>query len=127
MKFDKILLDAPCSGTGTFSSRPDTKWRIDKHQVKWAGKLQLTLLLNVAKMLKRAEESVIIYSTCSLLSIENEEVIKKFLSTNTEFELKQQKLFIGTPSPIFPLAQRLLPHINQTDGFSIFKLGYRDI
>ena len=78
-------------------------------------------------MLKKAEESAIVYSTCSLLPIENEEVIKRFLAAKPEFELKQQRLFIGTPSPMFPLAQRLLPHINHTDGFSIFKLGYREI
>ena len=77
-------------------------------------------------MLKKGKESVIIYSTCSLLPIENENVIEKFLLQKPEFELKKQKLFIGTPSPIFPLAQRLFPHINQTDGFSIFKLGFKD-
>jgi len=124
VKFDKILLDAPCSGTGTFSSRPDTKWRIDRHRVKWIGKLQLTLLKNVSTMLKKSKDSAIIYSTCSILPLENEDVIEKFLGKFPEFELKQQKYFIGTPSPKFPLGQRLFPHINQTDGFSIFKLGY---
>jgi len=127
VKFDKILLDAPCSGTGTFSSRPDTKWRIDRHRVKWIGKLQLTLLTNVSSLLKESKDSAIIYSTCSLLPLENESVIEKFLAKCPEFELKKQKYFIGTPSPKFPLGQRLFPHINQTDGFSIFKLGYKDV
>ena len=51
--FDKILLDAPCSGSGTFSSRPDAKWRVDRHQVKWLRNLQFTLLNNVSKILKK--------------------------------------------------------------------------
>ncbi len=126
IKFDKILLDAPCSGTGTFSSRPDTKWRINRHKVKWIGKLQLTLLKNVSTMLKESKDSALIYSTCSLLPLENEDVIEKFLQKYPKFELKKQKYFIGTPSPKFSLGQRLFPHINQTDGFSIFKLGYKD-
>ncbi|MHA2166000.1 MAG: RsmB/NOP family class I SAM-dependent RNA methyltransferase [Candidatus Hodarchaeales archaeon] len=126
VKFDKILLDVPCSGTGTFSSRPDTKWRIDRHHVKWIHRLQLTLLKNTSTFLKESKDSALIYSTCSLLPMENEDVIEKFLFSNPEFELKPQKYFIGTPSPRFSLGQRLFPHINQTDGFSIFKLGYKE-
>ncbi len=125
--FDKILLDAPCSGSGTFSSRPDSKWRIDRHQVKWLSNLQYSLLLNVSKMLKRDSNAFIVYSTCSMLPMENEAVITKFLENRTEFELKPQSLVIGSPSPNFPLAQRLMPHINETEGFSIFKIGWRNL
>ncbi|PWI49578.1 hypothetical protein CEE45_00160 [Candidatus Heimdallarchaeota archaeon B3_Heim] len=124
--FDKILLDAPCSGSGTFSSRPDAKWRIDRHQVKWLSNLQYSLLNNVSKMLTKNQSSYLIYSTCSLLPMENEDVIEQFLTTNPDFELKSQNLYIGTPSPKFPLAQRLFPHINETEGFSIFKIGYKE-
>ncbi len=124
--FDKILLDAPCSGSGTFSSRPDSKWRIDRHQVKWLHKLQLTLLKNVSIMLRENSSSFLIYSTCSLLPMENEDVIEKFLKQNPKFELKDQEIFIGTPSPKFPNAQRLFPHVNETEGFSIFKIGFKE-
>ncbi len=125
ISFDKILLDAPCSGSGTFSSRPDAKWRIDRHQVRWLKNLQYRLLANVSKMLQKKSSSFIVYSTCSLLAMENEDVIEKFLINNPEFELKQQDPFIGSPSIRFPLGQRLFPHINATEGFSIFKLGYK--
>ena len=126
IKFDKILVDAPCSGSGTFSSRPDSKWRIDRHHVKWLSRLQYSLISNAASMLKKSTESSLVYSTCSLLPLENEMVIEKFLTNNTDFQLKPQKFTIGTSSPQFPLAQRLFPHINQTEGFTVFKLGYKD-
>jgi 16S rRNA (cytosine967-C5)-methyltransferase len=76
--------------------------------------------------LKESKDSALIYSTCSLLPLENEDVIEKFLVSNPKFELKPQKYFIGTSSPRFSLGQRLFPHINETDGFSIFKLGYKE-
>jgi 16S rRNA (cytosine967-C5)-methyltransferase len=127
IKFDKILVDAPCSGSGTFSSRPDSKWRIDRHHIKWLSKLQYSLLSNVAPLLKESPESSLVYSTCSLLPLENEDVIDKFLKNNSRFELQPQKMIIGVPSPQFPLAQRLFPHLNQTEGFTIFKMGYKDL
>ena len=126
IKFDKIILDAPCSGSGTFSSRPDSKWRVDRHHTKWLGNLQYTLLENVAKLLKRSSSAALVYSTCSLLPHENEEVISRFLENNDSFSLKPQIPYIGKPSPIFPLGQRLFPHINETEGFSIFKLGWKE-
>ncbi len=125
IKFDKILLDAPCSGSGTFSSRPDSKWRVDRHHTKWLGNLQYTLLENVAKLLKKSSSATLVYSTCSLLPHENEHVISKFLEKNDSFSLKPQFPFIGEPSPTFPLGQRLFPHINETEGFSIFKIGWK--
>ena len=127
ISFDKILLDAPCSGSGTFSSRPDSKWRIDRHQINWLSNLQHSLLSNVSKMLKKEPKAFIVYSTCSLLPMENEVVIERFLKSHTEFELKPQPLTIGSPSPRFPLAQRLMPHIDETEGFSIFKIGWKDV
>ncbi len=125
IKFDKILVDAPCSGSGTFGSRPDSKWRINRHHAKWLSNLQYSLLESAAPMLKNSAKSALIYSTCSLLPIENEAVIERFLKYHTNFELRPQNIFIGTPSPQFPLAQRLFPHKNQTEGFSVFKLGIR--
>ena len=55
-----------------------------------------------------------------------DQVVQAINERHPEFELKPQKYFIGTPSPRFSLGQRLFPHINQTDGFSIFKLGYKE-
>ncbi len=123
-KFSKILVDAPCSGSGTFSSRPDSKWRVDRHQTKWLSNLQYSLLETASSMLEEDPPSILIYSTCSLHPLENENVIERFLNTHAEFELKPQNIFIGRPSSKFPLAQRLFPHLNRTEGFSIFKIGW---
>ncbi|MFX1333493.1 MAG: RsmB/NOP family class I SAM-dependent RNA methyltransferase [Promethearchaeota archaeon] len=123
IKFDKILLDAPCSGSGTFASRPDAKWRVDRHQIKWLSKLQYTLLSNTSTLLKPIPSASLVYATCSLHPLENESVINKFLTSHPNFFLQPQKIFIGRPIPAFPLGQRLFPHINQTEGFTIFKLG----
>ncbi|MHA1227830.1 MAG: RsmB/NOP family class I SAM-dependent RNA methyltransferase, partial [Candidatus Hodarchaeales archaeon] len=87
-KFDKILVDAPCSGSGTFSSRPDSKWRVDRHQTKWLSNLQLTLLSNAATLLKEDSNAYIVYVTCSLHPLENEYVIERFLENHQNFELK---------------------------------------
>lgn len=125
IRFDKILVDAPCSGTGTFSSRPDAKWRVNRHQVKWLSKLQLALLTRASTLLKKNSSSRLVYATCSLLPLENEQVIRQFLDQNPNFDIKPQIPFLGTPIPDFPLAQRLFPHITQTEGFSIFKLGWQ--
>ena len=123
IEFDKILVDAPCSGSGTFASRPDAKWRVDRHQTKWLSNLQYSLLSNASIKLKNSPNASLVYATCSLHPIENESVIRQFLGTHPEFYVQEQKIFIGTPSNEFPQAQRLFPHLNQTEGFSIFKLG----
>ncbi|MHA1972238.1 MAG: RsmB/NOP family class I SAM-dependent RNA methyltransferase [Candidatus Hodarchaeales archaeon] len=125
-KFDKILVDAPCSGSGTFSSRPDSKWRVDRHQTKWLSNLQFTLLSNASTLLKEDPNAYIVYVTCSLHPLENEYVIEHFLETHQDLELKPQNIFIGTPSPKYHLAQRLFPFLNNTEGFSIFKLGWKN-
>ncbi|MFX0205844.1 MAG: RsmB/NOP family class I SAM-dependent RNA methyltransferase [Candidatus Hodarchaeota archaeon] len=125
IKFDKILVDAPCSGSGTFASRPDAKWRVDRHQTKWLSQLQYSLLSNASTVLRKTPSASLVYATCSLHPIENELVIREFLENHPDFVLQPQKIFIGTSSPEFPLAQRLFPHLNQTEGFSIFKLGWK--
>ena len=75
--FDKILLDAPCSGSGTLKIDENLEENFTKKLVEQSIKLQTSLLKKAINILKKGKEMV--YSTCSILSAENEEIIEKFL------------------------------------------------
>ena len=81
--FDKILIDAPCSGSGTLSSKTYAKWRIKNSLIKQYSQLQFEIISQVSKYLKK--DGLLLYSTCSLLPEENEEIISKFLKENHNF------------------------------------------
>lgn len=83
--FDKILLDAPCSGTGIIRRHPDIKWVRRKKDFRENFKKQLHLLSGLAPYLKKGGK--LLYATCSLEPEENEEVIETFLEKNPEFSL----------------------------------------
>ena len=83
--FDKILLDVPCLGIGVLKRKPDIKWKRKKEDIKEIIQLQEGILNNCSKYLKTGGE--IVYSTCSILSEENEDIIQKFIKNNTKFEI----------------------------------------
>ena len=87
---EKILLDAPCSGTGVIGRRPDIKWRLRKSDIQRMANLQKSILKNISNYLKPGGK--LIYSTCSLEREENQDVIDHFLRYRSDFEL------IGTNS-----------------------------
>ncbi len=72
--FDAILLDVPCSNSGVIRRRVDVRWRIQPGDFERQAELQSSLLENVAKLLK--QDGRLVYSTCSIDSVENEEVVK---------------------------------------------------
>jgi 16S rRNA (cytosine967-C5)-methyltransferase len=78
VQFDRILVDAPCSGTGTLQRNPDIRWRLHSSDLDKLQCLQIGLLRNASRYLKPG--GVLIYSTCSLEDEENEAVISRFLS-----------------------------------------------
>lgn len=75
--FDRILIDAPCSGTGTLGRNPEIKWRIQPHDLENLHERQVKLLRNALRCLKPAGRAV--YSTCSLERTENEDVVDEAL------------------------------------------------
>lgn len=87
--FDFILLDAPCSATGTFRKHPEVLHFKTIEDVKALLSLQQSLLIEAAKHLKK--DGTLVYCTCSLAKKEGEAQIKKFLSEHPEFELKPLK------------------------------------
>ncbi|MCG3218112.1 MAG: RsmB/NOP family class I SAM-dependent RNA methyltransferase [Candidatus Heimdallarchaeota archaeon] len=119
--FDRISLDPPCTGSGTFQSRPDTKWRIDKYSITRLSDLQKNLLAKAGELVKPG--GVIVYSTCSLFKEENEEVIASFLSNHPQFILENIAIDFGLPIAQFDGKNRyFLPHTTKTEGFFITKI-----
>lgn len=84
-KFDKILLDVPCLGTGVIRKKPDIKWKHDKTEIEEITKIQKTILQNCSEYLKEGGE--LVYSTCSILQEENENIISDFLKENKNFKI----------------------------------------
>ena len=123
--YDSILLDAPCSGTGTIRRNPDIKLHQNEENIGRIVELQLSLLTNLWKTLSR--NGSLLYCTCSLLQEENDLVMETFLATNKEaqinaldtnedFSLVSRKLKYG---------YQILPNDNGPDGFYFASLSKR--
>ncbi|MBU9888261.1 MAG: class I SAM-dependent methyltransferase [Candidatus Omnitrophica bacterium] len=106
--FDRILVDAPCSGTGTLGRNPDAKWKLTE---SWFGHLQKEQLGILEKALPYlAKNGKLYYATCSLDAVENEQVVTKFLECHPEV----RSVPCGDPgAPFF----KLWPPDSATDGF----------
>ncbi len=90
-KYDRVLLDAPCSGTGVFSKRLDMKWRIHEEDVARLAAIQRKLLENAARLVK--PDGVLVYSTCSLEPEENENIVAWFLDSSDNFSPERDVKF----------------------------------
>lgn len=86
--FDKMLLDVPCLGLGVLKRKPDIKWKREKEDIRKITLLQEKILKNCARYLKPGGE--LVYSTCSILKEENEEIIHEFVNGNNMFEIQEQ-------------------------------------
>ena len=112
-KFDRVLVDAPCSGTGTLRGNPEIKWRLSAGDLARLAELQLTLLKCGAQMV--APGGRLVYSTCSIEREENEEVVRCFLESNASFRLINPN---ARPDLIAPDGfVRTFPHRHGCDGF----------
>lgn len=114
---DKVLLDVPCSGTGTLRRKPDVRWRKSEEQIKDLREVQQRLLEASAPVVRRG--GVIVYATCSLEPEEDEEVVKAFLERHPEFVLDDPRPFLPNdiPDAVTPEGfLRLFPHRHNTDG-----------
>jgi 16S rRNA (cytosine967-C5)-methyltransferase len=84
-KFDTVLVDAPCSGSGAWRRNPETKWRLTPDALRERTELQAWLIDDGARHTKPGAR--LVYATCSVLRCENEDVIEAFLARNTEFRV----------------------------------------
>lgn len=84
--YDGILVDAPCSCTGTWRRNPDARWKSNENICQEWSRVQLQILNEVCSKVKVGGK--LVYATCSVSEIENEQVVTKFLEGNAEFELE---------------------------------------
>ena len=116
-KFDRVLVDAPCSGLGTLRRNPDLKWRQTPQDIIELTAKQVAILARAARLVKGGGR--LVYATCSLLQEENENIAEAFLSAHADYKLvavneilAQQQIGLDTGPYL-----KLLPHLHQTDGF----------
>jgi len=122
MLFDRILLDAPCSGLGVIRRNPEAKWRLTPTEVSRCAERQRLLLTSAAKRLK--PDGILVYATCSTAVEEDEAVVKDFLSRHSEFMVVNgTRLFPAWPDLFTPAGYfRCWPHQHKTDGFFAARL-----
>ncbi len=118
---DGVLLDAPCSGTGVLSEKPDIKLRITEESVESLTELQGRLLDTVSAYVRQG--GMLVYSTCSILKDENERQIEAFLNRHPEFEVSALPESIPERYRRFEaLGLQLLEHRDGTEGFYICRM-----
>ena len=88
-KFDKILFEVPCLGFGVIKRKPDIKWKRKPEDVKNITEIQKKILDNCSKYLKK--NGVMVYSTCSILEKENQDIVDKFLKENNEYYIRPEE------------------------------------
>ena len=116
-KFDRVLADVPCSGTGTLRRNPDLKWKNSMQDLDELNVKQLAILEEAKKLVKK--EGQLIYSTCSLLKRENESIIEIFLKNNKNFRsISVDEILIKNQIPLSTgNFLKLTPHHQKTDCF----------
>ncbi len=115
--FDRILLDAPCSGLGVIRRNPEAKWRLFSGDITRLAAVQKTLLKNAATRLKPG--GTLLYSTCSTSEAENELVVEDFLLHHPGFVLENLNDFFPGWSDLIAFYGmfRVWPHRHGMDGF----------
>jgi 16S rRNA (cytosine967-C5)-methyltransferase len=111
---DRALLDAPCSGLGVLTKKPDIKWKRDIADIPKLTMIQRELMENAARILKPG--GVLVYSTCTTEPEENHDIIKGFLEMHPEFVVDDAKRFVP-PEVVTPEGYVVtLPHRHGIDG-----------
>lgn len=106
--FDRILLDAPCTGLGVIRRKPDLKWKKKEEDIARIKEVQFELLTQVSKLLKVGGQ--LVYSTCTIEKEENERQIARFLEAHPQFICLENS------------TRQILPHHFGSDGFFMTKL-----
>jgi len=122
---DRVLVDAPCSGLGTLHRRTDLRWRQTPENLVELAKLQQEILTTAASWVR--SKGILVYATCTLNPLENEDVVQAFLANHPHWEV--------TPPPeMFPTQSlassanglKMIPTQHNSDGFFMVKLQRKD-
>ena len=117
LPYDRILVDAPCSGLGTLRSHPEAKWQKDERDIRRLSKLQKKIVRRLSSYLKPG--GILVYATCTLTREENEGVVEDFLDHERGFVLDNARDTL--PREAKPMISGkhflALPHKHNTDGF----------
>jgi 16S rRNA (cytosine967-C5)-methyltransferase len=117
--FERVLVDAPCTGTGTLRHNPEIRWRLTPSNINELAAVQRSILSEAARVLRPGGR--LVYSTCSVERKENEEVVASFLGSRADFAQVE-----ATPAPASLLlpsgAARTWPQRDDVDGFFVAAL-----
>ena len=122
---DVVLLDAPCTGTGTWRRSPDSRWNLTQQNLDDLVALQQSIMQSAKRLVKPGGR--LLYATCSMLNEENEQQVERFLETNPEFSIdtfnvpealaKYPERFLNSGHEI-----RTFPAMTGSDGFYVASL-----
>ncbi len=129
-KVDRVLLDAPCSGTGVISKDSSIKTSKSEKEIKNTSNLQKELILHAFDMLNK--NGIMVYSTCSILVEENESVVNHLLMLRSDARVCEMEISIGQNgfthfrnlefNGSLKFARRTYPHVHNMDGFFYCKI-----
>jgi tRNA and rRNA cytosine-C5-methylases len=111
---DVVLVDAPCTGTGTFRRHPDARWRLRVSDIAVVVEMQASLLRAAATVV--APGGLLVYSTCSLEPEENEQQVESFLRENKEWQLEPPPAGAVPTETLDAGYLRVLPQLAGSDG-----------
>ena len=115
---DAVIIDAPCSGSGTWRRNPDLKWRLAETDLQEVLAIQKSILESASKLVKTGGH--LLYITCSILQSENESQLEIFLSQNKNFRVVTTDNLCSNfhqRKKVQSSSLRLTPHQDGTDGF----------
>ncbi|MEZ5261478.1 MAG: hypothetical protein R2755_06805 [Acidimicrobiales bacterium] len=119
-RFDRVLVDAPCSGLGTLRRRPDARWRIDPDAPARLAALQHRLVDEAVRVL--APGGMLVYSVCTLSAVETRGVDEHLAAAHPELAVPEGPELPGGPWRALGRGALLLPQAADTDGMYVLRL-----
>ncbi len=123
-KADRVLLDAPCSGLGVLSKKPDIKWKREIEDVQALAKAQTLLLENAARLVKPG--GALVYSTCTIEPEENSQIINTFIQKHAHFEIEDARHYLPAAVVSEHNWVETFPHLHSVDGSFAVRLKRKE-